>query len=497
LVPHFIDGAAAAPAGEPVATVSNPATGEALALVAEATEAELDRAIAAAEAAFAAWSQTSLAKRAAVLFRFRELVAAAAGPLAATISREQGKVASDAKGEVARGLEVVEYACGVPELLKGEFSGQVATGVDVTSWREPLGLAAGITPFNFPVMVPLWMAPLAIATGNAFILKPSPQDPSASLELARLWTEAGLPPGVFQVLQGGPRSVDRLLGDRAVRAVSFVGSTPVARRIHAAATLAGKRVQALGGAKNHAVVLRDADAEFAAASVVSAAFGAAGQRCMALSVVLVEQAVADDFVARVVARAKAVKVAPGHDPAADMGPVISAAARDRVERVVTEALHDGARAALDGRGFRPAGFEGGFFTGPTVLDGVTTAMAAYQEEIFGPVLAVVRVADLAEAIRLVNANPFGNGAVVFTASGAAARAFKRGVAVGMIGVNVPIPVPVAYHSFGGWKDSLMGDFHIYGPEGVAFYTQAKVASERWPAPAETPAASFNFAAGSR
>ncbi|MDR2381682.1 MAG: CoA-acylating methylmalonate-semialdehyde dehydrogenase [Bifidobacteriaceae bacterium] len=496
-IQHFIDGAGVAPAGQPASAVYNPATGEVSAEVAPATAAELARAIEAGQTAFAAWSQASLAKRTQVLFRFRQLLAAATEELAATISREQGKVLSDARGEVARGLEVVEFACGVPELMKGDFSNQVATGLDVINWREPLGVVVGITPFNFPVMVPLWMAPIAIATGNAFILKPSPLDPSASLILARLWSEAGLPPGVFQVLQGGPKTVNALATNPTVRAVSFVGSTPVAKHIHATATASGKRVQALGGAKNHALVLRDANAAFAASSVVSAAFGAAGQRCMALAVALVEDAIADDFVERVADAARQVTVTHGADAAADMGPVISAAARDRVEAIVTEAAQAGAQVALDGRGFRPVGLEGGFFTGPTVLDFVTPDMRVYREEVFGPVLAIVRVGGLAEAIDLINANPYGNGAAIYTASGAAAREFKRGVNVGMIGVNVPIPVPVAYHSFGGWKDSLIGDFHVYGREGIAFYTQAKVATERWLDPDESPAASFNFAGGSR
>ncbi|MDR1186332.1 MAG: CoA-acylating methylmalonate-semialdehyde dehydrogenase, partial [Bifidobacteriaceae bacterium] len=376
----------------------------------------------------------------------------------------------------------------------GEFSPQVATGLDVTSWREPLGVAVGITPFNFPIMVPLWMSPVAIATGNAFILKPSPQDPSAAVKLAELWQRAGLPDGVFQVLQGGPDVVNGLLGHSLVTAVSFVGSTPVARHIHAAGVAAGKRVQALGGAKNHAIVLADANAEFAASSVVAAAFGAAGQRCMALSVVLVEDSIADEFVARVVAKARDVVVTAGSDPSADMGPLISGRARDRAESIVTAAESDGARVVLDGRGFRPSGLEGGFFTGPTVLDAVDLSMRAYREEIFGPVLAVVRIKDLAEGVALINANPYGNGTALFTDSGEAARTFERSVHVGMIGINVPIPVPVGFHSFGGWKDSLIGDFHIYGPEGVAFYTQAKVATTRWPSRDQGPQASFNFGA---
>jgi malonate-semialdehyde dehydrogenase (acetylating)/methylmalonate-semialdehyde dehydrogenase len=493
-VPNVIAGRTAATPGAEPLLVRNPATGRVIAKVAEAGPPDVEAAVAAARAAFESWSQVPLGRRAAVLFRFRQLLAEAGDDLAAIVSREQGKVLSDAKGEVARGLEVVDFACGIPQLLKGEFSPQVATGVDVASWREPLGVAVGVTPFNFPVMVPLWMSPMAIATGNAFILKPSPQDPSAAVRLAELWDRAGLPSGLFQVLQGGPDVVNRLITHPQVDAVSFVGSTPVARQIHAAAVAAGKRVQALGGAKNHAIVLADADAEFAANSVVAAAFGAAGQRCMALSVVAVEDAIADEFVERVVAKAKAVTVAAGDDPAADMGPMISARARDRAEEIVSAAAAAGARVALDGRGLRPTGLEGGFFTGPTVLDAVTPAMRAYAEEIFGPVLAVVRIRDLDEGIALINANPYGNGAALFTGAGEAARRFERAVTVGMIGINVPIPVPVGFHSFGGWKDSLIGDFHVYGPQAVDFYTQAKVATRRWPAPDHSPKASFNFAA---
>jgi malonate-semialdehyde dehydrogenase (acetylating)/methylmalonate-semialdehyde dehydrogenase len=479
-------------AGPDPLLVHNPATGEAIAQVAAATADEAEAAIQAADQAFRSWSEVSLGRRAAVLFKLRELLAGSADELAAIVSREQGKVISDAKGEVARGLEVVDFACGIPQLLKGEYSPQVASGVDVASWREPLGVTVGVTPFNFPVMVPLWMSPVAIATGNAFILKPSPLDPSASVKLAELWRRAGLPDGVFQVLHGGPDVVGRLLTHPLVKAVSFVGSTPVARQIHVTAVGAGKRVQALGGAKNHAIVLADSDAEFAADSVVAAAFGAAGQRCMALSVALVQESVADEFIARVVDKAKAMTVSVGTDPAVDMGPMVSARARDRAEEIIGAAAAAGAKVALDGRGSRPAGFERGFFTGPTVLDAVQPSMSAYTEEIFGPVLAVVRIKDLDEGIDLINANPYGNGTALFTASGAAARRFERRVQVGMIGINVPIPVPVGFHSFGGWKDSLIGDFHIYGPEGVAFYTQAKVATRRWPEPSQRPEASFNF-----
>ncbi|MDR2379052.1 MAG: CoA-acylating methylmalonate-semialdehyde dehydrogenase [Bifidobacteriaceae bacterium] len=492
LVPNVITGEQIGEGGPQPLIVRNPATGEPLAEVAQADAAAIERAVQASDQAFRSWSELPLGRRAAVLFKLRELLVAATDELAAIISREQGKVLSDARGEVARGLEVVDFACGIPQLLKGEYSAQVAGGVDVVSWREPLGVTVGITPFNFPVMVPLWMAPMAIATGNSFILKPSPQDPSAAVALAKLWRSAGLPDGVFQVLQGGADVVNGLIEHHLVKAVSFVGSTPVARYIHRAAVAAGKRVQALGGAKNHAVVLADANAEFAADSVVAAAFGAAGQRCMALSIVLVEEAIADQFVERVVAKAKTVKVAAGVDPAADMGPMISALARDRAEEIVGSAEYVGARIVLDGRGLRPTGLEGGFFTGPTVLDAVRPDMRAYREEIFGPVLGVVRIKDLDEGIRLINDNPYGNGAALFTGSGEAARRFERAVHVGMIGVNVPIPVPVGFHSFGGWKDSLIGDFHIYGPEGVAFYTQAKVSTRRWPAPDHRPEASFNF-----
>ncbi|MDR3106837.1 MAG: CoA-acylating methylmalonate-semialdehyde dehydrogenase [Bifidobacteriaceae bacterium] len=497
LIPNLIGGQlVGTPGSEPLA-VRNPATGEALAQVAEASPAQIESAVQGAGQAFAAWSQVPLGRRAAVLFKLRALLAEAADEIAAVISREQGKVLSDARGEVARGLEVVDFACGIPQLLKGEYSPQVANGVDVVSWREPLGVTVGVTPFNFPIMVPLWMSPMAIATGNAFILKPSPQDPSAALKLAELWQAAGLPDGVFQVLQGGPDVVNALLADPLVRAVSFVGSTPVARQIHATAVTAGKRVQALGGAKNHAIVLADANAEFAADSVIAAAFGAAGQRCMALSVVLVEDSIADDFVTRVVAKAKAVKVAAGDQAGADMGPLISARARDRAEAIVSGAERAGAKVVLDGRGFRPEGLEAGFFTGPTVLDGVTADMPAYTEEIFGPVLSVVRIRDLDDGIGQINANPYGNGTALFTSSGEAARRFELGVRVGMIGINVPIPVPVGFYSFGGWKDSLIGDFHIYGPESVNFYTQAKVSTRRWPAPEHNSAASFHFGARSK
>ncbi|MDR0433185.1 MAG: CoA-acylating methylmalonate-semialdehyde dehydrogenase [Bifidobacteriaceae bacterium] len=501
VIDHFINGQRRAPSPDAsTSNVFNPATGQVIAHVKAARSAEVNQAVAGAAAAFEAWSQMSLGRRTAVLFAFRQLLAAGTDELAKIVVREHGKVLDDARGEVGRGLDVVDFACGIPELLKGSYSPQVSTDFDVYSFREPLGVVAGITPFNFPVMVPLWMAPLAIATGNTFILKPSKQDPSASLFLADLWTKAGLPDGVFQVIQGGRGSVADLLIHPDIRAISFVGSTPVARHIHQVGTSHGKRVQALGGAKNHAVILPDADLDFAAASTVAAAFGAAGQRCMAIATAVVIDAVADDFVEQVVAKARNVKVADGMTPGVDMGAVISQAARDRIEDTVDSAQRDGAAIVLDGRGWRPADSPEGFFTGPTVIDHVRPGMRAYDEEIFGPVLTVVRVRDLDEALCLVNANPYGNGAVVFSASGGDARRFVRGVNAGMIGVNVPIPVPVPYYSFGGWKDSLIGESHIYGPDGVRFYTRAKVITQRWPSQSpsqsQSQGASFHFASAS-
>ncbi|GEL94080.1 CoA-acylating methylmalonate-semialdehyde dehydrogenase [Cellulomonas composti] len=489
-IEHWIDGAPAAGVSDLTLPVYDPASGTQIASVRMATASDVDAAVASAAKAFEVWSNTAVSKRSAVLFRFRELLAAGVDELARLVSREHGKVVSDAAGEIARGLEVVEFACGVPQLLKGEYSDEAATGVDVYSFRQPLGVVAGITPFNFPVMVPLWMAPIAIATGNAFVLKPSERDPSASLFLADLWKRAGLPDGVFNVVQGDRTAVDALLTHPDVAAVSFVGSTPIARYIHATATEHRKRVQALGGAKNHAVVLRDADLDQVAAHLAAAAFGAAGERCMAISVAVVEDAVADDLVAALAREARAVKVAPGDEPGADMGPVITRAAVDRIEAIVSEAERDGARVVVDGRGFTVPGHEEGFFVGPTVLDGVARSLRAYEEEIFGPVVAVVRVSGLAEAIQVVNANPYGNGTAIFTSSGEAARTFTREVSVGMVGVNVPIPVPVASHSFGGWKDSLFGENHIYGPDGVHFYTRGKVVTQRWPRQA---AATYHFA----
>ncbi|HCX84088.1 MAG TPA: methylmalonate-semialdehyde dehydrogenase (CoA acylating) [Micrococcales bacterium] len=492
-VTHWIDGAERASTGDAEQPVFDPSTGEVIGAVALGSVDDVDTAVASAARAAESWGQLSLAKRAGVLFRFRELLVAHTDELAALVSREHGKTIPDAKGEIGRGLEVVEFACGIPQLLKGELSDQAATGIDVFSWREPLGVVAGITPFNFPVMVPLWMAPVAIATGNAFVLKPSERDPGASLFLARLWQQAGLPDGVFSVVQGDKVVVDALLHHPDVAAVSFVGSTPIARYVHDVAAAQGKRVQALGGAKNHGVVLADADLDDAADQLVAAAYGAAGERCMALSVAVVEESVADALVERLAARARSVKVSAGDQPGAEMGPVITAAAKARIEGLIDSAEAEGATLVVDGRGYVVPGYENGFFVGPTLVDHVSPEHTVYEEEVFGPVLDVVRVSGLAEAIEVVNANPYGNGTAIFTASGEAARTFRRGVKVGMVGVNVPIPVPVAWHSFGGWKDSLFGESHVYGPEGIRFYTRGKVVTQRWPHRDAGPAAvSFHF-----
>ena len=490
LVGHWVDGAQIEAEPARTAPIFNPATGAQVGRVALAGAEEVDAAVRSAVAAQRVWGGLSLAKRAAVLFRFRELLAAHTDELARVISREHGKVLSDARGEVARGLEVVEHACGLPQLLKGELSDEAATGIEVFTLREPLGVVAGVTPFNFPAMVPLWMSPVAIATGNAFVLKPSERDPSAANVLARLWQEAGLPDGVFTVVHGDKDTVTALIEHPDVAAVSFVGSTPIARQVHAAASAAGKRVQALGGAKNHGVVLADADLSDAADHLTAAAYGSAGERCMALSVAVVAEEVADELVALLAERARAVRVAPGDHPDADMGPVITAAAKERIEGLIGSAEREGASLVVDGRGLVVEGHEEGFFVGPTLIDHVATDHEVYREEVFGPVLDVVRVADLDEAIDVVNANPYGNGTAIFTSSGAAAREFRRRVQVGMVGVNVPIPVPVAWHSFGGWKDSMFGDSPIYGPEGVRFCTRAKVTTQRWPA--RKVAASFHF-----
>jgi malonate-semialdehyde dehydrogenase (acetylating)/methylmalonate-semialdehyde dehydrogenase len=492
-VEHWVGGKATAGTGPRTGDVWNPATGERQAVVRLADTRDVDTAVRASAAAFEQWSQSSLSARATVLFAFRELVNSHAEALAEIISDEHGKVVSDARGEVRRGLEVVEFACGIPHVLKGDYSDQVSAGVDVFSFREPLGVCAGITPFNFPVMVPMWMHPVAIACGNTFVLKPSERDPSPSTLVAQLWADAGLPDGVFSVLNGDKEAVDALLDHPGVAAVSFVGSTPIARYIHQRAGANGKRVQALGGAKNHAVVLPDASLDYAAEHLVAAAFGSAGERCMAVSAAVAVGPAGDDLVAAVTEKARAVKLGAGRDPDSEMGPVITAAARDRIVGLIGTSTAQGAELVVDGRGVSVPGFESGFFVGPTVIDRVGTEMDVYREEIFGPVLSVLRAGSVDEAIALVNKNPYGNGTAVFTSSGDAARRFQRGVHVGMIGINVPIPVPMAYYSFGGWKDSLFGDKHMHGPEGVAFYTRAKVVTARWPRTSEhTSGASYHF-----
>jgi malonate-semialdehyde dehydrogenase (acetylating) / methylmalonate-semialdehyde dehydrogenase len=491
-IEHWINGKATAGSSTRHSPVWNPATGEQQAQVLLAEPADVAAAVRAAATAFGSWSQASLSKRTKVLFSFRELVNSRIDELAAVISDEHGKVLSDARGEVQRGLEVVEFACGIPTLLKGDYSDQVSTGVDVFSFREPLGVVAGITPFNFPIMVPMWMHPVAIACGNTFVLKPSERDPSVSRLVAELWAEAGLPDGVFNVVHGDKVAVDAILDHPDVAAVSFVGSTPIAKYIHQRGSASGKRVQALGGAKNHAVVLPDADLDFASDHLVAAAFGSAGERCMAISATVAVGSAADALVEVVSEKAGKVRVGSGRDLTSEMGPVVTAAARDRIVGYIDSGQAQGARVAVDGRGLVVPGFENGFFVGPTVIDEVTPEMDVYRDEIFGPVLSVLRTDSVDDAIRLVNANPYGNGTAVFTSSGEAARRFMRGVDVGMIGINVPIPVPMAYYSFGGWKDSLFGDKHIHGPEGVSFYTRAKVITSRWPHVEHAIGASYHF-----
>jgi malonate-semialdehyde dehydrogenase (acetylating)/methylmalonate-semialdehyde dehydrogenase len=440
----------------------------------------VEQAVAAAAAAFPAWSALSPLKRARVMFAFRELLQSNRERLAAAITREHGKLLCDADGEVARGIEVVEFACGAPHLLSGTHSDNIGGGIDNWSVRTPLGVVAGITPFNFPAMVPMWMFPPALVCGNTFVLKPSERDPSVSLLLAELLREAVLPDGVFNVVQGDREAVEALLVHPDVQAVSFVGSTPVARHVHDTATAHGKRVQALGGAKNHLVAMPDADPDLVADAVTGAAFGSAGERCMAISVLVAVGDAATRLVPKVVERARALRIGAGHESGAEMGPLVTPAHKARVEDYIARGVAEGARLLVDGRGRSVPGFEGGFFTGATVFDEVLPAHGIYREEIFGPVLVVVRVPDLAAAIRLVNDHPLGNGAACYTADGAAARAFARGVQVGMVGINVPIPVPMAWHSFGGWKQSLFGEHHAYGEEALRFYTRYKSVMQRWP-----------------
>ncbi|MFI7585822.1 CoA-acylating methylmalonate-semialdehyde dehydrogenase [Spongisporangium articulatum] len=480
-ITHWIDGAPVAGTSGRTADVYDPATGEVTGAVDLASPSEVDAAVASAKAAAKTWRTSSLSTRSAVLFAFRQLLHDHAEELGRIVTAEHGKVLSDAAGEIARALENVEFACGVPQLLKGGFSEQAATGVDVYSIRQPLGVVAGITPFNFPAMVPIWMCANAIACGNAFICKPSEKDPSASLFLAELWKKAGLPDGVFTVLHGDKVAVDGLLEHPDVAAISFVGSTPIARYIYERGTAHGKRVQALGGAKNHMVVLPDADVDLAADAAVSAAYGSAGERCMAVSVTVAVGDIGDALVEAIAARLPKLRVGAGTDPDSEMGPLITAESRDRVLSYIEAGAQAGATVVVDGReGDLPSS---GFFVGPTLVDGVTPSMSVYTDEIFGPVLSVVRAETYDEAVELVNSNPFANGVAIFTRDGGAARRFQFEIEVGMVGINVPIPVPVAYYSFGGWKASLFGDTHMYGPEGMNFYTRGKVVTSRWPDPA--------------
>jgi malonate-semialdehyde dehydrogenase (acetylating) / methylmalonate-semialdehyde dehydrogenase len=480
-ISHWIGGRTVAGESGRKGPVYNPAQGVQTKEVDFASVEEIDRAVQTAKQAFESWRAVSLSRRQELFFRIRELFHTRREDLAALLTEEHGKVFSDALGEVQRGLEVIEYACGIPTLLKGDFSEQASTGIDVYSIRQPLGVVAGITPFNFPAMVPMWMWAPALACGNTFVLKPSEKDPSASVLAAQLLKEAGVPDGVFNVVHGDKVAVDAILEHPDIAAVSFVGSTPIARYIYATGTANGKRVQALGGAKNHMIVLPDADLDMAADAAVSAAYGSAGERCMAISAVVTVGDIGDDFIKAVKERLPKVKVGPGTEPDNEMGPLITREHRDKVASYLDSGKEQGAEVVADGRETAPAG--DGFFLGVSLLDKVTPEMDAYKDEIFGPVLSVVRAGTYDEAIGLVNENPYGNGVAIFTRDGGAARQFQFDVEVGMVGVNVPIPVPVAYYSFGGWKGSLFGDSHIYGPEGINFYTRGKVVTSRWPDPA--------------
>jgi malonate-semialdehyde dehydrogenase (acetylating)/methylmalonate-semialdehyde dehydrogenase len=481
LICHHIDGHAVADEAERTGDVFNPATGKVGARVPLASAATVGMAVAAAKAAFPAWSDTPPLKRARVLFRYKQLLEEHTDELAALITREHGKVFSDARGEVTRGIEVVEFACGIPHLLKGEYTDQIGGGIDNWSMRQPLGVVAGITPFNFPMMVPCWMFPVALACGNTFVLKPSERDPSTAVRLAELLAEAGLPAGVLNVVHGDKVAVDALIAHPDVSAISFVGSTPIAEYIHIESSKRGKRVQALGGAKNHLVVMPDADLDQAVDALMGAGYGSAGERCMAISVAVAVGHIADELVERLTPRVKALKVRNGMEGDAEMGPLVTAAHRAKVLGYIDKGVEEGATAVVDGRSFIPqAEHVDGFFLGGTLFDHVTPKMTIYTDEIFGPVLGVVRVPDFASAVELINAHEYGNGVACFTSDGGIAREFARQIKVGMVGINVPIPVPMAWHSFGGWKRSLFGDHHIYGEEGIRFYTRYKSVMQRWP-----------------
>jgi malonate-semialdehyde dehydrogenase (acetylating)/methylmalonate-semialdehyde dehydrogenase len=479
-VQHFIGGQRTAGHGSRRSPVFNPTTGATAREVVLGTHADVDAAVRAAQSAFPAWAGATPLTRARVMFRFRDLLEQRSGELAALISAEHGKVVADAKGEVMRGLEVVEFACGIPDLLKGEYGDQVGRGVDSYSLRQPLGICAGVTPFNFPAMVPLWMIPIALATGNGFILKPSERDPSASLLLAELLAQAGLPSGLFSVVQGDREAVDAILEHPGIAAVSFVGSTPIAEHVQKTAIAHGKRVQALGGAKNHLIVMPDADLDQAVNALLGAAYGSAGERCMAISAAVAVGDIGDTLVARLAERVRQLKVGPGHAPGVDMGPLITGAHLQRVRDYVQSGVQEGAKLVVDGRGLKVAGHEQGFFLGGCLFDQVTPSMRIWSEEIFGPVLCVLRARDFAEALAIVNSHEYANGGAIFTRDGDTARSFVQAVHVGMVGVNVAIPVPMAYFSFGGWKRSAFADHAMHGREGVRFYTRLKTATVRWP-----------------
>ncbi len=481
---HYIHGATTAGRSTRFQPVTNPATGDVTGQVALATSADVDQAVSAAQAAFPAWADAPPLRRARVMFKFLELLNQHKDKLAHAITAEHGKVFTDAQGEVARGIDIVEFATGIPQLLKGDYTEQVATGIDNWTLRQPLGVVAGITPFNFPVMVPMWMFPVAIAAGNTFVLKPSPTDPTPALMMADLLKQAGLPDGVFNVVQGDKEAVDALLVHPDVKAVSFVGSTPIANYIYETGAHHGKRVQALGGAKNHMVVMPDADLDQVVDALIGSAYGSAGERCMAISVAVLVGDVADKVMPKLMERTKALKVLDGENLAAEMGPIVTDAARQRIKGYIDAGVAEGATLLVDGRAFdgakAGAGCDNGFWMGGTLFDHVTTAMKIYKEEIFGPVLACVRVPDFATAVRIINDHEFGNGVSCFTRDGNVAREFSRRIQVGMVGINVPIPVPMAWHGFGGWKRSLFGDMHAYGEEGVRFYTKQKSIMQRWP-----------------
>jgi malonate-semialdehyde dehydrogenase (acetylating)/methylmalonate-semialdehyde dehydrogenase len=489
-ITHYINGVTVDTQSGRHADVFNPALGEPVARVALGTAEEVDAAVRAAEKAFPSWSATPPLTRARVLFKYLQLCQQHVDEFAAMITREHGKTFADAQGEVARGIEMVEFAVGIPQMLKGEFTDQISRGIDAWSMRQALGVVAGITPFNFPVMVPMWMFPVALACGNTFVLKPSERDPSASLLHARLLKEAGLPDGVFNVVQGDKVTVDALLDHPVVQAISFVGSTPIAEYIYSRGCAAGKRVQALGGAKNHMVVMPDADMEMTVDALMGAAFGSAGERCMAISVVVAVGDAGDKIVDALAQRTAALKVRDGMASDAEMGPVVTQAAKQRIERLIGEGVEQGAKLVVDGRDHKVVGRENGFFVGGTLFDHVTPDMTIYKEEIFGPVLCMLRAPDVGSAVELINRNEYGNGVAIYTRDGGVAREFVRQIQVGMVGVNVPLPVPMAFNSFGGWKRSLFGDHHAYGPEGVRFYTRHKAVMQRWP---NTASAGAEFA----